>query len=244
MATRKNAKSSKTAHVLNVLSNHTAEPEDPSAADTAPATGEMPRPVNQSARPLVPPVLEVARANDDALSEKIQDALSQELEAEVSSEAEPESLSQPPEEVPAPDLTDEPPAHSQTEPPAEVPSSPPENEPAACTSCVPGSSEPRPGCTTSAAMLPGDLVYVNIMQALVEEKAKKYMDMFGLCTCSRCVADVKALALTNLPPKYMVMQKGECIPMLTVFENQFNAALIAQIIAACRVVLQNPRHNL
>ena len=37
------------------------------------------------------------------------------------------------------------------------------------------------------------------MLGLVEEKAERYVKMFGLCPCPRCVADVKALALTRLP---------------------------------------------
>jgi hypothetical protein len=87
-----------------------------------------------------------------------------------------------------------------------------------------------------------EFCHVNIMQALVEEKSLKYIQMFGLCTCSRCVADVKALALSNLPPKYIVMHKGQVVPMLSVYEGRFSSALTAQIINACKVVMQNPRH--
>ncbi len=84
--------------------------------------------------------------------------------------------------------------------------------------------------------------YVNVMQALVEEKVPKYLKMFELCTCDRCTADVKALTLTNLPAKYAVMEKGNVIPMLTVYEGRYNQTLIAQILKACDVVMKNPRH--
>ena len=71
----------------------------------------------------------------------------------------------------------------------------------------------------------------------------KYIKMFGLCTCPRCVADVKALALNRLPPKYVVMRTGEMIPRITLYEGQFSAAVTAQILTACNAVMQNPRHD-
>jgi hypothetical protein len=85
--------------------------------------------------------------------------------------------------------------------------------------------------------------YVNVMESLVEESVGKYMDMFGLCHCPRCVADVKALALNNLPPKYVVMKQGEVIPRITVYEGRFRTAVTAQILRACQAVLENPRHD-
>ncbi len=86
--------------------------------------------------------------------------------------------------------------------------------------------------------------YVNVMEALVEEKATKYIDMFGLCKCHRCVADVKAYALNHLVPKYVVMRTGEVIPRITLYEGQFSADVTAQILTACKVVMANPRHDL
>jgi len=85
--------------------------------------------------------------------------------------------------------------------------------------------------------------YVNVMETLVEEKANKYIDLFGLCKCHRCVADVKAYALNHLNPKYVVMRTGEVIPRITVYENQFSAVVTAQILNACKIVMASPRHE-
>ncbi|MEG0780798.1 MAG: late competence development ComFB family protein, partial [Oscillospiraceae bacterium] len=89
-----------------------------------------------------------------------------------------------------------------------------------------------------------DILYVNVMQTMVEDKAEKYIKLFGLCPCPRCSVDVKALALNNLPAKYVVMHRGEMIPMLTVYEGRYSASVTAQIIQACKQVLQSPRHDL
>ncbi len=81
------------------------------------------------------------------------------------------------------------------------------------------------------------------METLVDEKAMKYIDMFGLCTCSRCVADVKALALNRLDAKYVVMRTGEEIPRISLYEGKFSAAVTAQLLSACKIVMESPRHD-
>ncbi|MEM5780519.1 MAG: late competence development ComFB family protein [Lawsonibacter sp.] len=82
------------------------------------------------------------------------------------------------------------------------------------------------------------------MQALVEEKVDKYIRLFGLCTCPRCRIDVKALTLTSLPAKYVVIGEQERIPMLSVYEGRYNAAVVSQVMWACKKVMDNPRHQL
>lgn len=106
---------------------------------------------------------------------------------------------------------------------------------------------PSPAATASGPPpppTPAGLSYVNVMQALVEEKVDKYIKLFGLCTCPRCKIDVMALALTNLPAKYVVVKEQELIPMLTVYEGRYNAAIVAQVMGACKKVMENPRHDL
>ncbi|MBR2132923.1 MAG: late competence development ComFB family protein, partial [Oscillospiraceae bacterium] len=102
---------------------------------------------------------------------------------------------------------------------------------------------PDSPASPSKVQVDSDTTYVNVAEVLVEEKAMKYIKMFGLCTCPRCVADVKALALNRLPPKYVVMRTGEMIPRITLYEGQFSAAVTAQILTACNAVMQNPRHD-
>ena len=84
----------------------------------------------------------------------------------------------------------------------------------------------------------------NIMQLLAEEKADQYMTLFGLCRCSRCRNDVLALALNQLPPKYVVMPVRELTPRLSIYEGRFNSAVTAQILRACKEVLEHPRHDI
>lgn len=208
MATgKKSAKTSKTAHVLNVITGVEASGE---TADSAAVVSPVHAPVA--------PILEVARANDDALADTILSALTAEVENSGSA----------PTEEPAPETSPAPPAAS-SEQAEEIPAESAEHG-------EPEEQAPmdQPSHTEEQ--------YYNITQALVEERAPKYMKMMGICMCPRCQADVKALALSNLTPKYIVMQPSQVTPMFSVYEGKFGAAVTAQIISACRVVQDHPRH--
>ena len=384
-ASKKNAKGSKTAHVLNLLTAPGAPKEGPSAAGEPTAEGA--ETAAAPSRPLLPPILEVAQANDDNLSQQIQQALEEELadSAEpapppqpILEEVPPMAVEQPvaeqtsqtpapsggkmsqediekmlaaanaPAQEPAPEPAPAAPsggkmsqediekmlaaANAPAQEPAPAPepapaapsggkmsqediekmlaaASAPAQEPAPAPEPAPAAPsggkmsqediekmlaaanapaqepapEPAPAVPSggkmsqediekmlAAANAPAqepapapepapvaskptppppapaedeDVSYINIMQVLVEEKAPAYIKKFGLCTCKQCEADVKALTLTNLVPKYVVLSKLDRIPMLTVYEGRFNSTVFAQLTRACKVVMDHPHHH-
>lgn len=96
---------------------------------------------------------------------------------------------------------------------------------------------------TAGEQEPDEYICFNVTQALVEDKADKYIKMFGLCGCNRCRIDVIALALSNLPAKYVVARPHELIPRLSMYEQKYNAAVVTQVMSACRKVLDRPHHE-
>ena len=90
---------------------------------------------------------------------------------------------------------------------------------------------------------PDEFICFNVMQTLVEDKADKYIKMFGLCNCNRCRIDVIALALSNLPPKYVVAKPHELIPRLSMYEQKYSVVVVTQVMSACRKVLDRPHHQ-
>lgn len=213
----------KTAHVLNVITAGQEAGDIPAAP-----------PVPAAAPPVSPPaavpstVVEVEHAPDE-LSDQIREALSEELargEGDSFSVFQPEALKTGDTMPAAPASPSAPPAAAQ-QPLSSVKTQPPLP--------VRQSSSPSPAKESDG------IEYINIMQALVDEKAPKYIQLLGVCPCSRCLADVKALALSHLEPKYIVVQKSQKL-LYTAYENHYNAAVISQIISACRVVIENPRH--
>ena len=149
----------------------------------------------------------------------------------------PEALAEEPEEVaPVPEVVSEPVAET-------APVSVQEPAPAPVAAAAPSAEPAEDPAPPTQFKVDADTTYVNVMETLVEEKANKYIDLFGLCKCHRCVADVKAYALNHLNPKYVVMRTGEVIPRITLYENQFSAVVTAQILNACKIVMASPRHD-
>ena len=285
MSASKESNSSKTAHVMNLLSRTRATPAaEPAAQEAAAQPAEAavpptptvaapapaPAPAEsapQSAPPTSPIIASLS--SDHAISSQIKDALASSLEEIAESEPvaetppvpvveevpqpEPVAETSPApvvEEVPQPEpVAETPPAPvveevPQPEPVAETPPAPvveevPQPEPVAETPSAPIAEEP-------AAEKPDEeeVICANIMEILVERKAETYMELFGLCCCDRCKMDVQALALTELPAKYVVMGKDELPLRLSLYEGRMNTAVTAQILRACKVVLAEPRHKL
>ena len=86
---------------------------------------------------------------------------------------------------------------------------------------------------------------VNIMgEILTPELILDALKNNDTCTCSRCQADVKALMLTRLPPKYIVADNTAVPMLLTYYHNKFRVAVLSQSIRACMDVKERPRHIL
>ena len=276
MSASKESNSSKTAHVMNLLSRTRANPAaeaaaqekavqpaeaavpptpaaaavPPTPAAAAPAPAPAPAESAPQSTPPTSPII-ASLSNDHAISSQIKDALASSLEELAESEPVAETPPAPVvEEVPQPKpVVETPPAPVVEEVPqpksvAEEPAAPvieevPQPEPVAET-------PPAPVAVDSAAEKPDEeeVICANVMEILVERKAETYMELFGLCCCDRCKMDVQALALTELPAKYVVMAKNELPLRLSLYEGRMNTAVTAQILRACKVVLAEPRHKL
>ena len=267
MSASKESNSSKTAHVMNLLSRTRANPAaetaaqetavqpaetavPPTPAAAAPAPAPAPAESAPQSTPPTSPII-ASLSSDHAISSQIKDALASSLEELAESKPVAETPPAPVvEEVPQPKpVVETPPAPVVEDVPqpksvAEEPAAPvieevPQPEPVVET-------PPAPVAMDSAAEKPDEeeVICANIMEILVERKAETYMELFGLCCCDRCKMDVQALALTELPAKYVVMAKNELPLRLSLYEGRMNTAVTAQILRACKVVLAEPRHKL
>lgn len=270
MATKKGS-TSKTARVMNLLSKSreeasaeeavtavlSAEEAVPAAAPAPASEPSAPAPVHTAP---TPPIITAMQA-DSAISHQVMSALETALDSEVAAEA-PQAApvaetahvtpeTEAPVEDQAAPVEETAPAEVQAEAapveeqaaPAEAPAAAEESAPAANSGDDAFDPDHEPSPPTQFKV-DRHSTYVNVMETLVEEKAAKYIDLFGLCKCHRCVADVKAYALNHLAPKYVVMLTGDVIPRISVYEGQFSADVTAQILTACKVVMANPRHDL
>lgn len=292
MAARKGSRSSKTDHVLNLLS-HPVAPEQPAVDETSAIQQDVtPKEAATSAqtaksapaepaqeRRLTPPILEVARSNNEALEETIHSALEAALQdgledSQTPSEPAPAALA----EETAPDADDVAPvektASERTEsaapaketsvklevpvsdvsaaeatPAAEAKLEASENTAQAAEAApqeTPAAPKPAPAAAPTDAdklLPPDDARFANVMEQLVGEKLEKYVKLFHLCNCPRCLADARALALSRLPAKYVVLSSTAYRPMMSYYEAKFDSAVTTQIVYACKQVLEAPRHG-
>lgn len=131
------------------------------------------------------------------------------------------------ESAPAPQMT--------AAPKSEAPSSPmQEAEPA---SEIPVASAPVPEPEPEE-----DFAAVNVMEHIVNDKIIYFMRQFDVCTCSRCKADVTALTLNGLAPKYIVTMKAAVDPLLSYHTNRLISDVTVEATKACMIVKDNPRH--
>lgn len=170
----------------------------------------------------VPPIV-ASMAPDAAVSGQIRNALEDALESELGGRPAPRPEPQPS--------------------PAQAAAPEPQPAPAPAPAPQDPYTQDAPEARFREPLIPENPGYINVMQALVEEKAPKYVQMFGLCQCERCMADVKAYTLNHLPSKYVVVERGDLIPRLTVYEGKFVSDITAQLLQACKVVMERPHHS-
>lgn len=226
-------KSSKTAHVMNLLAGENSESESSKseaakenlAAKTADSTDTIKeltvlakqasiQTQEGSLSPSPISIIDMTSSTPDPVAELIKNELEKE---DVPSEAEPE----PEESISS--------AVSEEEPPAEQTTwDTPESE----TQDI---QQPPVSQTPSYQ-------YLNVMEEAVKSMLKEYMDKFQVCTCDRCTADVMALTLSNLTPKHIVVDTSAVSPLLNFYSNYFSQQIIVELTKACTTVKEHPRH--
>lgn len=228
-------KTNKTSHVLNLITG--SQPPVASSGETQPpssASGETQQEGSAAEEPVRVPsanVTVVDPREEGKLAEEIQKNLIQELEKEQTEE----QAEQPGEQEEQSEEQPEEQPEEQTEEQTEQPKT---------NAGTPVQKEPEQQEEQKQEDGPSYRV-VNIMEEiLTPELILDALKSNDTCTCSRCQADVKALMLTRLPPKYIVADNTTVPMLLTFYRNKFRVAVLSQSMRACMEVKEHPRHIL
>lgn len=209
-------KTNKTSHVLNLITG--SQPPVTSSGETQPpaqASGETQQKGSTAEEPV-----RVPSANVTVVDPREEGKLAEEIQKNLIRELEKEQTQEQAEQ-----------AQEQTEQPQTNPGTPVQKEPEQQKE---QKQEDRPSYRV-----------VNIMEEiLTPELILDVLKSNDTCTCSRCQADVKALMLTRLPPKYIVADNTAVPMLLTYYHNKFRVAVLSQSIRACMDVKEHPRHIL
>ena len=87
------------------------------------------------------------------------------------------------------------------------------------------------------------MLFRNYMEDAVDATLDEIQEFKDSCRCDRCRSDIKALALNNLPPKYVVTDKGYVYTKVNELATQFRTDITVAITNAMMVVSKNPRHD-
>lgn len=232
-------KTNKTSHVLNLITG--SQPPVASSGETQPsssASGETQQEGSAAEEPVRVPsanVTVVDPREEGKLAEEIQKNLIQELEKEQTEE----QAEQPGEQEEQPEEQSEEQTEEQSEEQSEEQTEQPKTN-----AGTPVQKEPEQQEEQKQEDGPSYRV-VNIMEEiLTPELILDALKSNDTCTCSRCQADVKALMLTRLPPKYIVADNTTVPMLLTFYRNKFRVAVLSQSMRACMEVKEHPRHIL
>ncbi|MGE5629859.1 MAG: late competence development ComFB family protein [Caulobacteraceae bacterium] len=84
----------------------------------------------------------------------------------------------------------------------------------------------------------------NYMEELVAYKTDDVLKLMNICKCEKCRLDIMALALNEMPSKYVVTDKGELYSKVRELEQQFEVDVETAIAKAAVFVGKNPKHNI
>ena len=253
-------KTNKTAHVLNLISK--AKDEHQSAEDQV----QIDNTGSDVSNDLL--FMGIEPSNDKSISEKIAEnleTLAEQMEegdvpqeiasvqAQAATEAPPQENAFETEDIPkevpfVAEATPEAPLAEQVPPQPTVQQTQPTQEKTLPPTTSPKAAEPilTPEALEEQKMeeeIKKTFHYVNVYEKLVLERLEEFQDMFEVCTCPRCTADVIALALTHLPAKYIVIDDPKVIPLLSFYRAQLKTPVTTQLSSACVTVKEKPLHH-
>ncbi len=83
----------------------------------------------------------------------------------------------------------------------------------------------------------------NYMEEVVIKMEEDILNDINVCKCEKCRHDIAAIALNDLPPKYIVTEKGVLYSKIDALRQQFEVDITAAITKAAVIVKRNPRHE-
>jgi competence protein ComFB len=81
----------------------------------------------------------------------------------------------------------------------------------------------------------------NVMEGIIEEALREFkLQRPNFYHCEQCLADIKAIALNRIPPKYVVSHKGEVFSKVGALANQYMSDVYKELSIAIQKVQNDP----
>ncbi len=83
----------------------------------------------------------------------------------------------------------------------------------------------------------------NWMEEVVFNFMDEVLSGMDICRCEKCRLDIAAIALNQLPPKYVVTERGEVYSKVNILRQQFEVDVVSAVTKAAETVRKNPQHG-
>ena len=83
----------------------------------------------------------------------------------------------------------------------------------------------------------------NHMEEVVFNQMGNVLQDIQMCKCEKCKMDIAAIALNELPPKYVVTEKGVLFSKIDALQSQFEIGVTSALIRAALLVRKAPWHE-
>ncbi len=83
----------------------------------------------------------------------------------------------------------------------------------------------------------------NIMEDIVDDRLEVLLGGMNCCKCEQCVADMKALALNTIKPKYANSSSGELFSRVDALHLQNSIDIDIAVSKAINLVAAMPNHK-
>lgn len=88
------------------------------------------------------------------------------------------------------------------------------------------------------------MALINMMESFVKAKLDCLIEGMDCCKCDECKGDMMAIALNDLPSKYVNTSTGELFSRVDSLMSQNNVDIEIAIIKAVNIVSKRPRHSM
>ena len=82
----------------------------------------------------------------------------------------------------------------------------------------------------------------NIMEDIVKQKLDEMLKNIDCCKCEKCYADMLAIALNMIKPKYVSTRQGELLVKIDETKPQNLVDISSSVFKAIEIVKSNPKH--
>lgn len=87
------------------------------------------------------------------------------------------------------------------------------------------------------------MALINVMESIIDEKLALQLKDENCCKCDHCLEDMKAMALNQLPSKYVSTHNGELFTKLNALMRQNSIDINVAVSYAIKTVSDRPSHG-